>query len=129
MDEQLVLTIRVLCEAPLDVRGARLDIRMIPFTGTAEGPGFTGRIAGTGVDTQKIGKDGSFFLSARYLLEGTDAEGRPCRIFIENQTDPEIGFRPLLVTDSPLLRPLEDKPLRAEVEPAPGGVTVRVYSR
>ena len=128
MAEETVLTIHVTCEAPLDVRGGRLDIRMIPFGGTCEGPYFSGRVIGTGVDTQKIRKDGSLVLSARYMLEGRDADGTPCRVFIVNQTDPEIGFRPLVVTDSPRLRFLEEGPLRATVEPAPGGVTVTVLA-
>ncbi len=129
MAEEKALVIRVLCDAPLDVKGRRLDIRMIPFTGVCEGPLFFGRVIGTAVDTQKIRKSGDMALSARYMLEGTDAGGAPCRVFIENRTDPEIGFRPLVVTDSPALAFLEDCPLRSTVEPAPGGVTVTILAQ
>ena len=61
------------------------------------------------------------------MLEGTDGEGRPCRIFIENEGSWQSGFRPRIVTDSPLLRAWEDQALTATVESAPGGVTVKIY--
>ena len=123
-----LLEILVDCEEALKVSGSERDIVMIPFTGTASGPEFTGRILPGGVDTQKIGKDGSFLLSARYMLEGEDANGKPCRIFIENQGNEQDGFIPGLVTDSPLLRKWETADLYATLEGRPGGVTVRIFS-
>lgn len=126
--KELLLEIRVLCEAPLKVSGKRQDIVMIPFSGTAAGPYFNGKVIGPGVDTQKIGKDGSFLLSARYMLEGTDAEGNSCRIFVENQGNPETGYRPGIVTDSPLLSRWETAELSATLEGIPQGVTVRILA-
>ena len=102
---------------------------MIPFTGTVDGPFFKGKTVGTGVDTQKIGTDGTFLLSARYMLEGTDAEGNACRIFVENQGNEQAGFVPRIVTDSPLLKKCEKKDLYATLEGIPGGVTVRIRER
>ena len=99
---------------------------MIPFTGEAFGPYFNGKVVGPGVDTQTI-INGKAKLSARYMLEGKDAEGNPCRIFIENQGDWETGFRPTVVTDSALLGDWEQSNLSATVEGAPGGVTVRIF--
>lgn len=125
--DDLLLEIRVACHAPISVRGETKDIVMIPFDGVASGPSFTGRTLGPGVDTQTVSKDGEAFLSARYMLEGADKEGRPCRIFIENQGRWGGGFRPRIVTDSPLLRAWEALPLRATVESVPGGVTVRIF--
>ena len=81
----LLMEVRVKCEEPLKVTGAKTDIVMIPFTGEATGPYFTGHIIGTGVDTQKIEKGGIPFLSARYMLEGKDYGNTPCKMFIENQ--------------------------------------------
>ena len=83
-DSSLLLEIRVACGEALSVKGRQMSVVMIPFTGVSEGPYFFGKTLGTGVDTQKIGKDGSFLLSARYMLEGEDCEGNACRIFIEN---------------------------------------------
>lgn len=103
MQEELLMEIRVRCDGPVSVKGTEKQIVMIPFTGEASGPYFNGRVVGTGVDTQTIGKDGKAFLSARYMLEGDDAAGSSCRIFVENQGSWETGFTPKVVTDSPLL--------------------------
>ncbi len=127
--ESLLLEINVSCEEPVSVKGQRTTVVMIPFTGTADGPFFKGRTAGTGVDTQKIGTDGSFLLSARYMLEGTDAEGNACRIIIENQGNEQEGFIPRVVTDSPLLKNWETADLYSTLEGTPGGVIVRIYLR
>ena len=72
MRDEMLMEIRVTCQEPVTVEGANRKIVMIPFTGEASGPYFTGSVIGTGVDTQKIEKDDSIMLSARYMLEGTD---------------------------------------------------------
>ncbi len=123
--EQL-LEISVICRDPIRVTGGSAEKVMIPFEGTAEGKLFSGKIIGPGVDTQTI-REGVCFLSARYMLEGRDADGHACRIFIENQGNPEKGFHPEIVTDSALLKDWENTKLSATVEPAPGGVTVRIF--
>ena len=127
MNGELLLEIQVKILDSQRVNGAARDIVMIPFTGVAGGPWFTGHVIGPGVDTQKIGKDGKAFLSARYMLEGTDKSGQSCRIFIENQGSFDSGFKPLIVTDSALLSDWERANLYATVEGAPGGVLVRVF--
>ena len=127
MNGELLLEIQVNILDSLRVSGEARDIVMIPFTGTASGPWFTGKIIGPGVDTQKIGKDGKAVLSARYMLEGTDKSGQTCRIFIENQGSFDTGFQPMIVTDSALLSPWERLKLSATVEGAPGGVLVRIF--
>ena len=123
---ELLLEIHVTCREAVSVEGGSRKIVMVPFDGQAEGPLFTGRIVGTGVDTQTI-ENGGITLSARYMMEGKDAEGNPCRIFVENQGNGESGFHPMIVTDSALLREWETAELSATVEGAPGGVTVRIY--
>ena len=128
-DSGLLLEITVACEEPVSVKGQETTIVMIPFTGTVDGSFFKGKTVGTGVDTQKIGTDGTFLLSARYMLEGTDAEGNACRIFVENQGNEQAGFVPRIVTDSPLLKEWEKKDLYATLEGIPGGVTVRIRER
>ena len=61
-----ILEITVACEETQKVEGASLNIVMIPFTGTAAGPYFTGSIIGTGVDTQKIGKNEYIYGDVKY---------------------------------------------------------------
>ncbi len=125
MAEQL-LEIRVNCHEAYSVKGGSREIVMIPFDGEAEGALFTGRVIGPGVDTQVI-VNGNAALSARYMLEGRDARGNPCRIFIENRGSGETGMRPEIVTDSPLLREWEQADLFSTLEGRPGGVTVRIF--
>ena len=127
--DQVLLTIQVLCQEAICVEGQSRNIIMIPFTCTASGPYFNGQVIGPAVDTQKRHKDGSGTLSARYMLEGKDAQGRACRVFIENQGSKDTGFKPMVVTDSPLLAPWETADLYATVVGAPGGVTVTIYQR
>ena len=129
MREELLMEIRIRCDEPVSVKGTEKQIVMIPFTGVASGPYFNGRVVGTGVDTQTIGKDGKAFLSARYMLEGDDAAGNPCRIFVENPGSWETGFTPKVVTDSPLLAGWETAALTAAVERIPEGVLIRVFRK
>ena len=126
---ELLMEIRVECGEAASVRGQETTIVMIPFTGITEGPYFRGKTVGTGVDTQRIGQDGKPRLSARYMLEGQDAAGNACRIFIENQGSWEDGFTPRIVTDSPLLKDWETADLGATVEGIPGGVLVRIFRK
>lgn len=123
------MEIRVKCEESLRITGATKDIVMIPFTGEATGPFFTGHVKGTGVDTQKIEKNGTPFLSARYVLEGKDYAGNACSVFVENQGSWGGTFVPMIVTDSPVLSEWETADLYAEVNGLPGGVLVKVYMR
>ena len=128
MRDELLMEIRVTCREAVSVDGASRKIVMIPFTGEASGPYFSGSVIGTGVDTQKIEKDGRFMLSARYMLEGTDCAGNACRVFVENQGSWTAGFTPTVVTDSPLLARWETAALRAAVDGIPEGVLVRIFA-
>ncbi len=129
MQDELLTAIKVTCYEPVTVAGAKKKIVMIPFGGEASGEYFNGKVVGTGVDTQKIDPDGKLVLSARYMLEGTDAAGNACRIFVENQGNWETGFKPYIVTDSPLLAEWENADLYATVEGIPGGVLVQIRRR
>lgn len=129
MQDELLMEIRVAVREPVSVSGVNRKIVMIPFTGEASGPYFTGSVIGPGVDTQKIGKDESIILSARYMLEGTDAAGNACRVFVENQGNWAAGFTPAIVTDSPLLAGWETADLYATVDGIPEGVLVRILKK
>ena len=129
MHDELLMEIRVTCYEPVSVEGKNKKIVMIPFGGEASGEYFNGKVVGTGVDTQKIDPDGKVFLSARYILEGTDAAGNACRIFVENQGGWDTGFTPAIVTDSPLLAGWETADLYATAEGIPEGVMIRILMR
>ena len=123
-----LMEIRVALKEAFSVQGEKEQVVMIPFSGEASGPYFSGRIIGPGVDTQRIGADKKARLSARYMLEGADRDGNACRVFVENEGGWETGFSPSIVTDSPLLRRFESAILTATVEGCPGGVLVSIYT-
>lgn len=127
MQNRMLMEIRVRCMEPVSVEGKKKKIVMIPFTGEASGPYFSGKVTGTGVDTQRIDPEGNVTLSARYMLEGKDSSGNACRVFIENEGSRDTGFRPTMVTDSPALAEFEEIPMTAEIEDIEGGVMVRIY--
>ena len=127
MQNRMLMEIRVRCMEPVSVEGKKKKIVMIPFTGEASGPYFSGKVTGTGVDTQRIDPEGNVTLSARYMLEGKDSSGNACRVFIENEGSRDTGFRPTMVTDSLALAEFEEIPMTAEIEDIEGGVMVRIY--
>lgn len=125
---ELVMNIHViLSKSTYSVKGKEMDICMLPFTCTAEGPYFNGSILGEGVDTQKINAAGSMKLSARYMMEGTDFKGNNCRVFIENNGESLEKCIPLLITDSTALQFLSEAELVSNVIPNEQGVDVKIY--
>ncbi|MBR1572282.1 MAG: DUF3237 domain-containing protein [Lachnospiraceae bacterium] len=122
-----LMELNIAIREPHVVKGKTMDICMIDFTGTTQGPHFTGKVIGTGVDTQKIRPGQPMFLSARYMLEGDDAVGNPCKIFIENNGDDFDNCKPMIITDSPLLQEWEEAELKATVTPVDRGVTINIY--
>lgn len=111
----------------ISVKGKLHDVCMLLFTGEAKGRYFNGKVIGTGVDTQKISKNGNMILSARYMLEGKDIDGKDCRCFIENNGCFNSGFIPEFVTDSPSLSEFEETELKAEIETKENGVIVSIF--
>jgi len=87
---------------------------MVLFEGECDCENFKGKVLPGGVDTQHYYAEGKGTLSARYMMEGVDKEGKPCKIFIQNEGDHDNGFlptRPKVYTDSEALRWLEDADL------------------
>lgn len=123
---ELILTVNVEIEDSVSVRGESCEVNMISFGGTAKSGYFNGKIIGTGVDTQKI-TGTEALLSARYMLEGSDYTGAPCRIFIENNGADLSHCTPHIVTDSKALSQWESAELSSTVEPCDSGVTVKIY--
>lgn len=132
MPEREVLSLHVCCERSEIVNGKSGRAEMIFFTGEADCPAFRGRILPGGIDTQ-LSHSGLLTLSARYILEGTDASGRRCRIFIENngtagQVDASGALRtvPRILTDSPALQYLETAALSGTIAPEAGGIRISI---
>ena len=89
------------------------SVKMIPFKGTVTGPIFNGIVEPCGVDTQITNQNEVRHMSARYMLTGTDRDGRDCHIYVENNGWFTDGARPTpfrtvptFITDSPALAPL-----------------------
>ena len=126
MEVMMIINV-ILAKESLYLKGKEMGICMLPFTGTAEGPYFEGRILGEGIDTQKIYPDGRMELSARYMLEGRDYKGNSCRVFIENNGVALDNCSPTIFTNSEELQFLSDSKLSSIVTPTDQGVEVRIY--
>ncbi len=129
---ELVLTIDVVLDDVIEVNGSSGKAAMILFHGESDCTNFNGKILPGGVDTQKEAAGEKRFLSARYVLEGTDCAGEKCRIFIENNgaidaPDAQIRTVPVIYTDSKALKWLETANLHGTVDGKSGGVFISIY--
>ncbi len=127
-----VLTVRVFITGCNEVKGGNATARMITFDGDCDCENFKGKILAGGVDTQREYKCAPFSLSARYMLEGTDREGKPCKIFIENNgtlVNGEMLTQPKITTDSEALAYLESASLEGTVEGWEKGVIIHIYEK
>ena len=103
MEPVLIFDIRIL--GMTEVKGKSGEALMIAFDGTSDCEEFHGKVLPGGMDTQKEWYGSRRQLSARYMLEGVDREGKKCRIFVENNGTAEAdGFvrttKPVIITDS-----------------------------
>lgn len=121
MEREPILTIIVTVREAYGMPG----VTMVPFTARAEGV-FCGETLGQCVDTQITDADG-FHFSARYMMEGTDQTGAPCRLFVENNGSDLADCHPRILTDSTALRYLNDAALTGAAEITETGVIVRFY--
>ena len=128
---QEVLTIHIVVEGCDTLKSPRGQINMIRFGGYCDCECFHGKVLPGGVDTQTYLTDEPGRLSARYMLEGTDAGGQPARLFIENNgifgPDGECITRPIIHTDSENLRWLCDTPLRGTISGWEQGVIIHFW--
>ena len=126
--KQLLLTIDVKCHEPISVKGSESEVIMVPFEGTAHSEHFHGEIMGNAVDTQKYSlKSGKCNFSARYMLKGTDKNGKSCKLFIDNEFIDDNCWKPTIVTDSEYLHNWEKLTLTAAVDAIEKDVTVKIY--
>ena len=127
-----VLTFDVEITGAEAVKSERGEAVMIHFGGTANCDNFHGRILPGGIDTQTEWPGMERSLSARYILEGTDREGKSCRIFVENNGVAKEGgdmvTTPRILTDSRSLSYLEQEKLTGTITPAEKGVTIHIFA-
>ena len=111
-------------------------VSFIPFTATVESELFTGETLPGACDVQVENPAGSRNMCAKYMFEGVDKEGNPCRLFVENngylaevmRNDPFFHAYPYFMTDSPVLGPyLCQQRFRSEVQGREWGVEIRIY--
>lgn len=126
-----VLTVDVNVTGAEEVKGQKGEALMIFFEGSAKGSGFSGVIGPSSVDTQKQEYNKTRFLSARYILKGTDETGNPCKIFIENngsfESNGDITTHPIIYTDSPSLAWMETENIFGKIEGKEGRVIIHLY--
>ena len=128
-----VLRIKVYLTDYILVEGHADKALMLPFTGDCDCPIFKGKILPGGADTQRIDAQDRCALSARYTLEGVDAQGAPCRIFIENNavaaSGQEMITHPVIRTDSKALAWLETADLTGRIEHVDGHIEIVLSSQ
>ncbi|MGN0998188.1 MAG: DUF3237 family protein [Faecousia sp.] len=109
---------------------------MIPFGGHVESELFTGKILPGAIDIQVENAANIRHMCARYMFEGVDYTGTPCRLFVDNNgyfepnTHNFNPFRtcPTFMTDSAALSPyLEGAHFRAEGHVKEDGLHILVF--
>lgn len=114
-----VMSVRVMDQEHYTVDGATCRVDMQYFTGDASGDYFSGSTKGKGTTVFKEYKDGRKQSCARYILSGTDADGKKCSLFIEdNGTADDAGnmvTKPTVITDSETLSWLETADLQGKI--------------
>ena len=85
MERKPILDIKIEANGPaVHLKGENAEVDMIPFKGRVKSGLFSGVIEPCGVDTQVVNAAHVRHMSARYMLTGTDPEGKPAHIYIEN---------------------------------------------
>jgi len=108
---------------------------IIPFTGYVESELFSGRVLPGAADVQTVNATGVRHMCAKYMFEGTDSAGKPCKLFVENNgyfergsTQVPFEATPTFLTDSEVLAPyLHTARFRAEGHGSPVGVDIHIF--
>lgn len=125
-----VLTLSVTDKDLYSVDGNTCRVDMQYFDGEASGDYFNGSTSDEGTVVIKDYKEGNKQLCARYMLKGTDPDGKNCSIFIEdNAVADETGAfitKPTIITDSDALAWLETADLQGRITDVDGKKTIRI---
>lgn len=111
------------------VNGHGGSATMIHFGGRGKCDNFNGEVVYDSVDTRLKFSEQVETLSARYILSGTDAKGRPCRIYVENNGIDNNGMvtEPVIITDCPDYAWIETAPLHGTVSWTPQ-LTIHIWT-
>lgn len=103
------------------VTGSTGKASMIHFGGASDCANFKGKIVSDCVDTRLKFNGQIETLSARYILSGTDADGNPCKIYVENNGIDDNGMvtKPVIITDNPDFAWVESAKLHGTVSWSP----------
>lgn len=128
-----ILTILILIGATHHVEDGEKGVTMINFTGHAKSDYFEGEVLSGGVDTQTHWTRDSTTLSARYMLQGKDSDGKECFVFVQNEggffPSSDGSTRPQIVTNSEVLKKFCREPLTGKLDFAQEGLTIRIYGK
>lgn len=104
-----------------EVHGNTANTSMIHFGGRGKCDNFTGEVVADSVDTRIQFNGQVQTLSARYILNGTDAKGNPCNVYVENNGIDDNGMvtEPIIITDCPDYAWIETAPLHGTVSWSP----------
>ena len=108
---------------------------IIPFGGYVKSDLFSGSILPGACDVQTYDAAGIRHMCAKYMFEGKDMNGQPCRLFVENNGWFEPGSRPAVfhatptfMTDSEDLAEILERPcFRSEGHHSEAGVDIHIY--
>ena len=85
MSRKPVMDIKIEANGPaVHMQGDIAEVLMVPFKGTVKSELFNGIVEPCGVDTQVVNAVHVRHMSARYMLTGTDKEGKEAHIYVEN---------------------------------------------
>lgn len=103
------------------VNGDTGKATMIHFKGSSDCANFKGTVISDSVDTRLKYNGQIETLSARYILSGTDANGNPCNIYVENNGIDDNGMvtEPIVISDNPDFAWIETAKLHGTVSWSP----------
>lgn len=103
--------------------------QMIHFTGSSNCANFKGDVTSDCVDTRLQYPGMVQTLSARYILDGVDAKGNPCKIYVENNgiDTGVMTTEPIIITDCPDYAWIETAPLHGTVS-WETGLTIHMWT-
>ncbi len=125
MYTKTVMSVYVTDKEVYSVNGSTCNVTMQYFSGSVDGDFFNGNTISDGSVVFKDYKEGDNVYCARYMLSGTDDEGKPCRIFIEDNgkenKDGSFISKPVIITDSESLSWLETADIQGRVTDSGNG--------
>lgn len=128
--EKEIFTFSIDIKPTTKVTGTTGWASMIQFGASADCDNFKGKIVADCVDTRMQFNGQLETLSARYILSGTDKEGNPCNIYVENNGISENGAmvtEPTVITDCPDYAWVESAPLYGTTSWSPG-LTIHILT-